>query len=239
VLIEFLNVTKIYDLPSGQVRALHNVTLKVAEGEFIAIMGPSGSGKSTMMNLLGLLDRPTRGRYLLEGDDVGSRSDHELALLRRHKIGFIFQSFNLLPRVSALKNVALPLMYAGVRPREREERARAMLARVGLSDRGHHKPPELSGGQQQRAAIARALVNTPRLVLADEPTGNLDSATGRDVLALLQELNAQGVTIVVITHDAQVAQHARRVVRLLDGVVVEDRSINGKAGGALLKRRAG
>jgi putative ABC transport system ATP-binding protein len=239
VLIEFLNVTKTYDLPGGQVRALQNVTLRVAEGEFIAIMGPSGSGKSTMMNLLGLLDRPTSGRYLLEGHDVGSHSDHELALLRRHNVGFIFQSFNLLPRMSALRNVALPLVYAGVSPRERDERARAMLAQVGLSDRGHHKPQELSGGQQQRVAIARALVNNPRLVLADEPTGNLDSTTGREVLALLQELNAQGVTIVVITHDAQVAQHARRVVRLLDGVVVEDRSINGKAGGALLKRRAG
>jgi putative ABC transport system ATP-binding protein len=239
VLIEFLNVTKIYDLPGGQVRALHNVTLRVAEGEFIAVMGPSGSGKSTMMNLLGLLDRPTRGRYLMEGDDVGSRGDHELALLRRHKIGFIFQSFNLLPRLSALKNVALPLMYAGVAPREREERARAMLARVGLSDRGHHRPQELSGGQQQRVAIARALVNNPRLVLADEPTGNLDSKTGRDVLALLQGLNAQGVTIVIITHDAHVAQHARRVVRLLDGVVVEDRSVNGKNEVAIAQRRAG
>ena len=223
MIVDLSNVTKIYSPGVAEVVALDDVTLRVAAGEFLALMGPSGSGKSTLMNLLGLLDRPTRGRYLLEGKDVGAVSDNDQARLRREKIGFVFQSFNLLPRATALKNVALPLVYAGVPRRERFSRAQALLERVGLADRADHKPHELSGGQQQRVAIARALVNQPRLILADEPTGALDSSTGAEILALLRDLHEQGATILIITHDQQIAEHADRIVRLLDGRLVEDR----------------
>lgn len=225
MIVELSDVTKIYSSGSAEVAALRNVSFQVQEGEFMALMGPSGSGKSTLMNLLGLLDRPTRGRYRLEGRDVSQASDSDLARLRRENIGFIFQSFNLLPRASARKNVALPLVYAGVSSRERLRRAQELLDRVGLGDRAEHKPSELSGGQQQRVAIARALVNKPRLILADEPTGALDTRTGAEILALLRELHAQGATILVITHDRDIAEHADRVVRLLDGEIVEDRLV--------------
>jgi putative ABC transport system ATP-binding protein len=223
MLIELQHVRKVYASASLEVVALHDIGLEVAAGEFVAIMGPSGSGKSTLMNLLGLLDRPTTGRFLFDGEDLGGKKDNYLAQLRREKIGFIFQSFNLFPRANALKNVAMPLLYAGVAPAERRRRALAMLEQVGLADRAHHRPRELSGGQQQRVAIARALVNNPRMILADEPTGALDSVTGASVLGMLQELNARGVTILMVTHDEHVAQHAGRIIRLFDGRIVEDR----------------
>jgi putative ABC transport system ATP-binding protein len=222
MLIELQHVRKVYASGPLEVVALHDISLGVAPGEFVAIMGPSGSGKSTLMNLLGLLDRPSTGRFFFDGEDLGNKKDNYLARLRREKIGFIFQSFNLFPRANALKNVAMPLLYAGVAPAERRRRAMAMLEQVGLADRAHHRPRELSGGQQQRVAIARALVNNPRMILADEPTGALDSVTGESVLAILQELNVRGVTILMVTHDERVAQHAGRTIRLFDGRITED-----------------
>ena len=220
--IDVRDVTKTYSSGSLEVHALRGVTFTIARGEYVAIMGPSGSGKSTLMNVLGCLDRATSGTYLLDGVDVSGLDDNALAQIRLKKLGFIFQGFNLLARTDAIKNVALPLFYAGVPARERMEAAKNQLAAVGLADRGHHKPTELSGGQQQRVAIARALVNDPAVLLADEPTGNLDSKTSVEILALFERLNAEGRTIIMVTHDENVASHAKRVLRVLDGLVVSD-----------------
>jgi putative ABC transport system ATP-binding protein len=221
-LIALLGVTKSYEMGTQVVHALGGVTLGVAEGDFVAIVGASGSGKSTLMNILGCLDLPDRGRYLLDGVDVSWLDDDELAVIRNRKIGFVFQSFNLIPRTSAAQNVELALVYAGVPRRERRERALAALGRVGLADRVRHLPSELSGGQQQRVAIARALVSNPAVVLADEPTGNLDSRSSSEVLDVFDELNREGRTVVMITHDTEVAGRAGRVVTLRDGLVVDD-----------------
>ena len=218
------DVTKSYDLGAVQVRALRGVSFTIARGEYVAIMGPSGSGKSTLMNVLGCLDRPTSGRYALDGTDVSTLADDELAAIRLTKLGFVFQGFNLLARTSAVKNVALPLFYAGVGPRRRAELAAGRLREVGLGDRLTHKPSELSGGQQQRVAIARALVNDPAVVLADEPTGNLDSETSEEIMQLFRELNEGGRTIIMVTHDEGIAHHARRIIRLKDGLLVDDRA---------------
>ncbi len=221
-LIDLHGVSRIYDMGHVQVEALRDVDLRIADGEFVAIVGPSGSGKSTLMHIIGCLDRPTDGTYRLDGTPVESLDDDALARVRSRTIGFVFQSFNLLPRTSALENVAAPLLYQGVGRRERLARARASLERLGLGDRLDHEPSELSGGQQQRVAIARALVTDPALILADEPTGNLDSTSGADVIALLHELNASGRTIVLITHDHDVAGVAPRQVHVLDGRIVEE-----------------
>jgi len=223
VLIEITDLVKVYDMGATQVRALDGVSLNVERGEYIAIMGPSGSGKSTLMNLIGCLDTATSGSYRLNGQAVNELDDNALAHIRNKEIGFVFQTFNLLPRTSALENVEVPLIYAGVSRHDRHQRARATLEMVGLSDRSHHQPSELSGGQRQRVAIARALVNGPSLLLADEPTGNLDSRTGAEIMGLFDELNARGNTIVLVTHEEDIAAHARRFVRLRDGQVLEDR----------------
>jgi putative ABC transport system ATP-binding protein len=216
-IIDLTDAYRTYDLGRVQVHALAGASLHVDEGEFVAIIGPSGSGKSTLMNILGCLDRPTAGTYILDGTPVEELDDDGLALVRGRMIGFVFQSYNLLPRTSALENVATPLLYQGVPKKERLERAKAALERMGLGDRLDHEPNELSGGQQQRVAIARALVTEPRLILADEPTGNLDSRSGEEVLELFHELNDQGVTIVLITHDSDVAVRATRQVHVRDG----------------------
>lgn len=215
-------LSKYYYLGRNVVPALRDVNMEVARGEFVAIMGPSGSGKSTLMNLLGCLDRPTGGTYLLDGVPVSAMSVNELADIRNQKIGFIFQGFNLLARMSALENVELPLVYAGLPTAERHQRALLALSMVGLGARAKHRPAELSGGQQQRVAVARALVTRPALILADEPTGNLDSRTGLEVMMILQRLNARGITIVLVTHDANIASYCQRQVRFRDGRVVED-----------------
>jgi putative ABC transport system ATP-binding protein len=222
LVIEAKELTKMYGRGENRVEALAGMSMSVEPGEWIAIVGPSGSGKSTLMNLIGLLDRPTSGSYTLDGRDVSRLRDGELARARRDLIGFVFQSYNLLPRESALKNVELPMVYAGVGRRERRERALWVLERVGLAGRAHHRPTELSGGQNQRVAIARALINRPALLLADEPTGNLDTASGAEILDLFEELNASGVTVVVVTHDADVAARAERTVELRDGQIVAD-----------------
>jgi putative ABC transport system ATP-binding protein len=229
--IEIDGLTKHYVVGQGRVLALDGVSLSIAAGTMVAIMGPSGSGKSTLMNLLGLLDTPTSGSYRIEGAEVAGLSDAARSRERRERIGFIFQSFNLLPRKSAIENVAIPLMYAGVGRAERQERARMILEQVGLGDRMRHRPTELSGGQQQRVAIARALINQPALILADEPTGNLDSRTGREVLGLLRQLHAAGRTIVVVTHDRAVAEIAQRIVTLVDGRIVSDEQVDGADAG--------
>jgi len=219
------HVTKIYDTGAEQIPALAGVSLQVHEGEFLSIMGPSGSGKSTMMNILGCLDRPTGGRYWLDGEDVAGLDDDRLAQVRNKKIGFVFQSYNLLARTTALDNVEVPLKYAGVLPALQRERAMAALERVGLGDRMSHKPNEMSGGQQQRVAIARALVNEPMMILGDEPTGNLDTRTSEEIMALLQELNEQGVTIVIVTHEEDIAEHSKRIVRFRDGLIEKDETV--------------
>ncbi len=222
-LIETRDLRRVYDLDAGRVVALDAVSLDIEKGDFVAVMGPSGSGKSTFMNLIGCLDRPTAGHYRLADTAVEDLNADGLARLRNREIGFVFQQFNLLPRVDALGNVELPMVYAGFDRRTRRERALQALGRVGLAERAHHRPMQLSGGQQQRVAIARALVNAPSILLADEPTGALDSRTANDILALFQELNREGVTIVLVTHDAEVGRHARRLVRFRDGRVIEDR----------------
>jgi putative ABC transport system ATP-binding protein len=224
--IDLQRITKTYKSGSLEVPALQGVDLRIQRGEYVAIMGPSGSGKSTMMNILGCLDRPTSGTYRLDGEDVSHLDDNALAAIRLRKLGFVFQGFNLLPRTDALKNVALPLFYAGVSTRERNARATETLREVGLADRAHHKPSELSGGQQQRVAIARALVNDPAVLLADEPTGNLDTKTSADIMALIDQLHAGGRTIIMVTHDENIARNARRVVRLLDGAIVSDEAMD-------------
>jgi putative ABC transport system ATP-binding protein len=213
-------ITRVYATGRLEVPALRGVDLDIEPGEFLAIVGPSGSGKTTLMNIIGCLDRPTSGSYTMAGTEVADLDDDDLARLRSRTIGFVFQSYNLLPRTSALENVATPLLYQGVPRHERVERARAALERLGLGDRTHHEPSELSGGQQQRVAIARALVTDPTILLADEPTGNLDTASGAEVIDLLHELNAAGRTIVLITHDADVAEHANRQVHVRDGRLV-------------------
>ncbi len=220
-LIELSGIWKVYN-GGVEVQALRGVDLTVDAGEYVAIMGPSGSGKSTLMHILGCLDSPTRGSYRLAGQEVAHLSPGKLAEIRNRFVGFVFQAFNLLPRASILRNVELPLLYGGVAKNERRERAMAMLSRVGLADRAKHLPSQLSGGQRQRAAIARALVTQPAVLLADEPTGNLDQATGAEVMALFDELNAQGQTVILVTHDPQVAAHARRVVHLVDGRIARD-----------------
>ncbi len=223
LVIDIRNVTKLYHMGDETVHALRGVTLQVHRNEYLAIMGPSGSGKSTLMNMLGCLDTPTSGHYEFNGKDVSSMEDDELAAIRNREIGFVFQTFNLLPRSTSLHNVELPLIYAGVPPNERRERARQALDHVGLGDRMLHKPNELSGGQRQRVAVARALVNHPSIILADEPTGNLDSKTGEEIMYLFDTLYEQGNTIIVVTHEEDIARHARRAVRLRDGLIESDR----------------
>ncbi len=224
-LIEIIDLTKVYGKGEIAVHALRGVDVVVEQGEFIAVMGPSGSGKSTLMNILGCLDRPTSGTYNLDGEDVSKLSKNRLAGVRNKKIGFIFQSYNLLPRLTALKNVLLPTLYNGysrMSEKERHARAVAVLESVGLGDRANHKPNELSGGQQQRVAVARALINNPSIILADEPTGNLDTHSGQEIMQLLKHLNEQGVTIVMVTHALDIAEYAQRVIYLLDGKIASD-----------------
>ncbi len=221
-LIEARQLVKTYTMGDQTVHALRGVSLDIAEGEFVAIMGASGSGKSTLMNILGCLDLPTSGEYRLAGEGVQGMESDQLASIRNRRIGFVFQQFNLLPRTSALENVELPMVYAGIKSEARKEKAKAALTRVGLAERMHHTPAELSGGQQQRVAIARALVNSPQLILADEPTGALDSQTSEDIMKLLTELNSQGMTVVLVTHEHDVAAWARRRIVFRDGLMVED-----------------
>lgn len=220
--IRLEKVVRQYVVGSNVVRALEEVDLVINEGEFVAIMGPSGSGKSTLMHILGCLDRPTSGHYILDGVEVGRLNDSQLAVIRNQKVGFVFQQFNLLPRETVLANVELPMMYAGIPRRERAQRARQLLEEMGLANRLAHRPAELSGGQRQRVAIARALANAPALILADEPTGNLDTNTGAEILRIFEDLNRRGRTIVLVTHDPNVASHASRIIRLVDGRIVAD-----------------
>lgn len=225
MIIRMVNTGKIYRTGKIEVEALRNVNLSIEKGEFVSVMGPSGSGKSTLMNIVGCLDRSTSGDYELDGVNISSLDDIELAKIRNLKIGFVFQSFNLLPRITAIQNVELPMIYAGIGKKERRKKAFDALERVSLADRMNHKPNELSGGQKQRVAIARALVNTPAIILADEPTGNLDSSSGEDIMAVFQELNREGVTIVLVTHEPDIAQHTRRVVKFRDGLLTTDEMI--------------
>lgn len=222
MLIDIRDLVKVYDMGAVQVRALDGVSMGVEKGEYLAIMGPSGSGKSTLMNLIGCLDTPSSGVYRLAGQEVSRLQDDALARIRNREIGFVFQTFNLLARTTALENVEVPLIYAGVPRRERRRRAEEMLSMVGLGDRMTHVPAELSGGQRQRVAIARALINQPSILLADEPTGNLDSRTGDEIMALFGDLNARGHTIIVVTHEEEIAARAHRVIRLRDGRILDD-----------------
>lgn len=221
-IIELKDVTKVYRMGAQEVRALDGVSVTIYPNEYVAIMGPSGSGKSTMMNMLGCLDTPSSGTYVLHGNDVSRMTDDQLAAVRNREIGFVFQTFNLLPRVDCLQNVELPLIYSGMRKSMRRERAEQALQSVGLGDRMRHKPNELSGGQRQRVAVARALVNQPSILLADEPTGNLDTRTGEEIMQLFEALYRRGNTILVVTHEEDIAMHARRIIRLRDGVVESD-----------------
>jgi putative ABC transport system ATP-binding protein len=221
-MIDVENVTKVYQMGTVEVHALRGVSLHIDQGEFLTVMGPSGSGKSTLMNILGCLDSPSEGTYHLHGQDVSRLRDTQLAHIRNRQIGFVFQTFNLLPRTKALRQVELPLLYAGVGSRERHERGRAALEVVGLGDRLGHRPDELSGGEQQRVAIARALVTEPNIIMADEPTGNLDTRAGEEVLRIFQQLNEQGITVIFVTHAPDIAAYSRRVIRLRDGLVERD-----------------
>ncbi len=221
-MIDIKALSKVYRNGSLSVEALRGIDMHIDEGEFTAIMGPSGSGKSTLMNILGCLDRATEGSYHLEGIDVSKMDDNELAGIRNQKIGFVFQTFNLLPRITALRNVELPMLYASVSPKERTRRAMDALAKVGLEDRVHHKPNELSGGQRQRVAIARALVNMPAVILADEPTGNLDSISGEEIMVIFQRLNQEGVTVIIVTHEPDIAAHTHRRIVFRDGRILAD-----------------
>ena len=220
--IDIKDVCKIYHVGTQEVHALRELTLHINKGEYVAIMGPSGSGKSTLMNVIGALDSPSSGNYVLNGKQVSDLSDEELATIRNTEIGFVFQTFNLLPKYNALENVMLPLVYAGIPKHDRLERAKYVIAKVGLSERSNHKPNELSGGQRQRVAVARALINNPAIILADEPTGNLDSKTSLDIMRLFQEIHAMGNTIILVTHEEDIAQHAHRIIRLKDGKVASD-----------------
>jgi putative ABC transport system ATP-binding protein len=221
-IIRLDHVSRVYQVGESEVRALDDVSLAIPPGEFAAIMGPSGSGKSTMLNVLGCLDTPTSGRYVLDGESVENLSEDQLADVRQRKIGFIFQSYHLVGRMTAGRNVELPLIFAGVEPRQRRDRVRAVIESVGLAKRITHRPDQLSGGERQRVAIARALVMEPRILLADEPTGNLDTRSGEEIVALLERVNAQGLTLVLVTHDPRVAAHARRVLRMRDGQIVPE-----------------
>ena len=218
--VKLANISKVYKMGDNDVVALNGVDLDIAEGEFVAIMGPSGSGKSTLMNILGCLDTPTTGSYLLDNEEVANLSEDVLAKIRNKKIGFVFQNFNLLSRISALENVALPLVYAGVSKTERINRAQELLKMVGLADRQHHMPNELSGGQRQRLAIARALVNNPKIIMADEPTGNLDTKSSVEIMAMFKELYKQGKTIILVTHEPDIAENAKRIITVRDGKIV-------------------
>ncbi|MCC7479544.1 ABC transporter ATP-binding protein [bacterium] len=226
-MIEFRDITKVYKMGEHEVRALNGVSFSILEGDMVAIMGSSGSGKSTAMNIMGCLDRPTSGGYFLDGKDVSRLSDAELARIRNKRIGFVFQSFNLLPRTSALENVELPMVYSGHIP-NRRQRATSALTKVGLGERVSHKPNELSGGQQQRVAIARALVNEPSIILADEPTGNLDSRSSEEIMGIFQELNDGGITLVIVTHEEDIAQHCKRIVRFRDGLIMADEKVQNR-----------
>jgi putative ABC transport system ATP-binding protein len=224
-MIEIKDVKKTYRTGRIDLNVLKGVNLDVMEKEFLAIMGPSGSGKSTLMNIIGCLDRPTSGIYKLEGTDITERNDDALAEIRNKRVGFVFQTFNLLPRFSALKNVELPMIYSGISSKEREKRVMEMLEVVGLAERAQHRPSELSGGEQQRVAIARALINDPAIVLADEPTGNLDSISGSEIILLFRKLNDRGRTIIIVTHDRDIALHSRRIIHLKDGLIIKDEPV--------------
>ncbi|QCX33443.1 ABC transporter ATP-binding protein [Caloramator sp. E03] len=225
MIIDIQNLKKVYDTGKIQVEALKGINLSINEKEYVAIMGPSGSGKSTFMNILGCLDRLTEGKYYLDGEDVSSLDNNKLAEIRNKKIGFVFQAFNLLPRLTALENVELPMVYAGIPSHVRVKRAKSALMKVGLEDRMHHRPNELSGGQKQRVAIARALVNDPAIILADEPTGNLDTKSSEEIMGIFETLNNEGVTIVMVTHEPDIAAHTKRIVLFRDGSVISDKEV--------------
>ena len=225
IVVKIQEIKKIYHMGKVEVPALRGINLKVGKGEFVSIMGPSGCGKSTLMHIIGCLDRPTEGHILLDEIDIDELNDNELAEIRNKKVGFVFQTFNLLPKLTAIENVELPLIYFGLSFDERRKRANELLAVVGLKERANHKPTELSGGQSQRVAIARALANDPSIVLADEPTGNLDSKSGEEIIHLFTELNQRGVTMIIVTHDQEIANHSKRIVRLKDGLIISDEKV--------------